>query len=251
MTADVHTLAGAYALDALPDDERNFFERHLAACEACRHEVDELRATAAALGAGAAEPPPATLRARVLAAIDVTRQLPPLAQPVTPDDRPAVRSRAQIALASVAAALALLAGALGWTLHDLDQRFAEVESELAELRAEGGVAAILAAADRSEVRLETAGDAVATFVYSPALDRGVFVADGLEPLSGAQTYELWLYHDGRPHPVEVFDAGRDGVAEALVADGVVGAEVVAVTVEPHGGTAHPTGEVVASAQLPA
>ncbi|MFC7739957.1 anti-sigma factor domain-containing protein [Nocardiopsis composta] len=39
MRPDVHALAGAYALDALPADEQQRFERHLASCEACAEEV--------------------------------------------------------------------------------------------------------------------------------------------------------------------------------------------------------------------
>ena len=38
-----HTLAGAYALDALTEPDRVRFERHLAGCEACRQEAGSLR----------------------------------------------------------------------------------------------------------------------------------------------------------------------------------------------------------------
>ena len=40
---------GAYVLGALPEDEREAFEAHLASCPACRAEVDELRRAADAL----------------------------------------------------------------------------------------------------------------------------------------------------------------------------------------------------------
>ena len=39
MTIDLHTLSGAYALDALSAEEAEEFSRHLAQCEACREEV--------------------------------------------------------------------------------------------------------------------------------------------------------------------------------------------------------------------
>jgi anti-sigma factor RsiW len=35
MTADLHTLTGAYVLHALSESERAAFERHLADCAAC------------------------------------------------------------------------------------------------------------------------------------------------------------------------------------------------------------------------
>ena len=47
MNPEVHSLAGAYALDALDDLERAAFDRHLRECEACRAEADELREAAA------------------------------------------------------------------------------------------------------------------------------------------------------------------------------------------------------------
>jgi anti-sigma-K factor RskA len=75
---DIHTLTGAYAVDALPDDEREVFEQHLVVCDACAQEVLELQATAARLSDAAFEPPPPSLRDRVLAEIDATRQDPPL-----------------------------------------------------------------------------------------------------------------------------------------------------------------------------
>ncbi|MEU0551652.1 zf-HC2 domain-containing protein [Micromonospora sp. NPDC005979] len=49
MSADIHTLAGAYALNAVDELERAAFERHLADCESCRQEVTELRETVARL----------------------------------------------------------------------------------------------------------------------------------------------------------------------------------------------------------
>ncbi|MYS39774.1 anti-sigma factor, partial [Streptomyces sp. SID5998] len=40
-TTDLHALTGAYALHALPDDERAAFERHLTGCSSCAREVAE------------------------------------------------------------------------------------------------------------------------------------------------------------------------------------------------------------------
>ena len=47
MTVDIHTLAGAYALDALNDLERAAFARHMTECEACAQEVAEYLETTA------------------------------------------------------------------------------------------------------------------------------------------------------------------------------------------------------------
>ncbi|NUR09976.1 MAG: zf-HC2 domain-containing protein, partial [Nocardioidaceae bacterium] len=68
MTIDLHTLSGAYVLDALSAEEAEEFRLHLEGCAACRDEVRELRQAAAEMGASEALAPPAALRARVLAA---------------------------------------------------------------------------------------------------------------------------------------------------------------------------------------
>ncbi len=49
MSEDIHTLVGAYALDAVDDLERLRFDRHLVTCPSCEQEVAELRATAGRL----------------------------------------------------------------------------------------------------------------------------------------------------------------------------------------------------------
>src|SRR6185437_7147887 len=74
---EVHLLTGGYALDALTDDERADFERHLARCPSCAEEARGLGETAARLALATAVAPPPELRARVLTAALQTRQLPP------------------------------------------------------------------------------------------------------------------------------------------------------------------------------
>ena len=82
---DMHLLTGSYALDALSDLEQEAFGRHLQDCPACEAEVRGLRETAARLAMVKALSPPPPLRARVLAAAYLTRQLRP---PVAGQERP-------------------------------------------------------------------------------------------------------------------------------------------------------------------
>src|SRR5205823_9499878 len=78
---DLHSLSGAYALDALePGAEHDRFTRHLSRCSSCAGEVRGFREVGSALAFAAVDPsagPPAELRERVLAAAARTRQLPP------------------------------------------------------------------------------------------------------------------------------------------------------------------------------
>lgn len=244
MTADVHALAGAYALDALPDDERAFFERHLAACDACRREVAELTETAARLGGGATAAPPPGLRERILAAADVTRQLPPQSEPEPASTVPSAWTRVRgRMLMPVAACLALVVIALSGMVVNLNRQLDQDPGP------DAAVLAVLGARDLETVELDMAGNGPGRFLYSPSEDQGVLVAAGMPTVSDDETYELWLIHDGTPVPAGLFRPDGSGAAVAQVEGIVRGAELVAVTVEPAAGSKRPTGEILASAEL--
>ena len=69
---DIHTLSGAYALDAMDDLDRARFNHHLDECPACAAEVAELTETMAALTEATAEAPPIGLRSAVLDRVSTT-----------------------------------------------------------------------------------------------------------------------------------------------------------------------------------
>ena len=69
MTHDLHTLTGAYALDALDDAERREFEAHLAQCAGCRQRVTNEQLFREKLRAAATVRAPEALRARVTQAV--------------------------------------------------------------------------------------------------------------------------------------------------------------------------------------
>ena len=244
MSADVHGLAGAYALDALPDDERAFFERHLAVCDTCRADVAELTETAARLGSAAASTPPPGLRDRILAAADVTRQLPPEPEHELEAPAPSAWNRFRDrALMPVAACLVLVVVALSGMVINLRQQVGQ------ESGPDAAVVAVLGAGDLETVELDMAGGGPGRFLYSPSEDQGVLVAAGMPDVADDQTYELWLIHDGTPVPAGLFRPDGSGAAVAPVEGIVRGAELVAVTVEPAAGSKRPTGEILASADL--
>ncbi|MGZ0211799.1 MAG: anti-sigma factor [Actinomycetales bacterium] len=74
---DLAAQSGAYALNALTPEEREAFEKHLAASDETRTETTELSDTAVALGMAVAPvtPPPA-LKSNIMAMIAQTPQLP-------------------------------------------------------------------------------------------------------------------------------------------------------------------------------
>ena len=103
--ADVHTLAGAYAMDAISAPDRARFERHLAGCAACAQEITSLREATARLATATAVPPPSSMKERVMAAATLTRQQPPSVS--EPSTGRAWRGRLRFTVAAVAAAVVL------------------------------------------------------------------------------------------------------------------------------------------------
>lgn len=238
MTADVHTLTGAYALDALPEDERREFRQHLAECAACRREVAELRATAARLGSAVAERPPARLRQQVLDAVDQTRQERPEADVV---QMPARAPWYQRALAPAAAVLAIMVIGLSVVLGNVNARLDDLESTNTAVTE-------LLTADQLTVREIDTAEGNARVVAAPSRGEAAFLASGMEPVPEDRTYQLWLLDDGEATGAGLFRPGEDGQVVALLT-GAQAADAVAVTVEPASGSPQPTSDPVMVIEL--
>jgi anti-sigma-K factor RskA len=244
LSEDLHTLAGAYAVDALPDDERAFFERHLEACEACRHEVDEFSATTASLGVAAAEVAPARLREQTLALADQTRQLPPEPAASAPERTP---GRRMLGVAAVALAVAVIG--VGALAVSLQLRVQELETAVAQPEGGSSVASVLVASDSHSVSMQASGEGTARFIYSAERNESMLVAEGLRKLPEGDVYQVWLHQDGEPTPVAIFDA-RDGQpVTKLVSGEVADASALAITVEPRPLDSEPSGVQVAHGEL--
>ena len=82
-TDNIHTLSGAYALDALDDLERVRFEAHMETCYSCAEEVASFQATSALLGGAEELPVSSELRSAVLDEIQHVRQVGPVTARVT------------------------------------------------------------------------------------------------------------------------------------------------------------------------
>jgi anti-sigma-K factor RskA len=244
---DAHTLAGAYAMDAISAPDRDRFERHLAGCEECAREVASLREATAMLGTAAAEPLPAGLKERVLAAAAVTRQQPPVDKAVTgPHPRratsrvgPWLRSLAwpgRLALAAGAAATgAALAVAVvfGVANGSMQQQLDQAQASSQQ------IAAVLTAHDAVMTAGPVAGGGTATIVMSHARHALVFTAQGLRDLPASRGYELWLIGPAGTRPVGMLPAGRHGMTGPVIASGLRPGDHLALTAEPADGSARP------------
>jgi anti-sigma-K factor RskA len=237
---EVHTLSGAYALNALTELERAGFARHLAECPACATEVAEFRETAARLGLTASEPPPPRLRERVLAEVAQTRQVIAGSRPARADRSPDVaRWRRRTAAAVAAGLIAVGGGTAAWVVQE--QRVSRANTEAS------AVAGVLAAGDAQVRTVDVPGGGRVTVVVSPSQHDGVAVMADMPALPSGKAYQLWLITGSSPASAGVMDPGQTS-GHALI-KGLGSADTLGVTVEPAGGSVQPTTRVVAGVPL--
>jgi anti-sigma-K factor RskA len=242
MRDDLHTLAGAYALDALPEDDRERFEGHLARCESCDQEVRGLREATAQLAVAVAEPAPPQLRSQVLTRIGQVRQLPPVVPDLATERRRRARPRSRLAAALAAACLivALIAGGLA----------VRSQQELNRVRAAGdSVAAVLAAPDARTATGSVAGGS-ATVVVSRSRGQVVFASSGLRQLERSETYQLWLMGPQRIRSAGLVRPNAKGQTSPVVASPIADAAQVGLTIEPAAGSPQPTTDPILVLDLP-
>jgi anti-sigma-K factor RskA len=225
---DVHALSGAYAVDALDDIERAGFERHLAECADCRSEVASLREAGALLAEDAATDPPAELRDRVLAGIKTVRPLPPATE-----ERPTRRFRLAVVAAAAAVITAIgVGGAITQPWND--------DSSTTVTTAD----AVLAAPDARSASVDFDNGASATVTHSDSVGKAVLVTKKMPPPPEGMVYQLWL-----DQPVRgMVSAGLMPVKadQTVVLEGdAATAQQAGITIEPEGGSEHPTSNPVA------
>jgi anti-sigma-K factor RskA len=229
---DLHTLTGAYALDAIDGAERDRFEHHLNRCQLCSHEVRGLRETATRLAMAVALLPPPQLRERVLAAAARTRQLPPLTD-VGPQPQPRARWLPRMALGLAAVSIAAVI-ALGFTLAAKQRQLDAANAQ------QGAVAAVLNSPGAKLRTQRTAVGGTATVVVSRRQRKMVFTTTGLPPLASSKVYQAWLLGPPRTRSAGLLPPPSAGKTVPLLASGLTPGDSFGVTVEPAGGTAQPT-----------
>ncbi|QZY29006.1 anti-sigma factor [Nocardioides coralli] len=226
---DAHALVGAYAVDALDDDERAAFEQHLAQCAACQSEVAGLREAASLIGATAAVTPPPSLRDQVLHDIATVRPLPPVVSRLDA----ARRRRFRPSLVLVAAAAVVIALGAGAAIV---QPWADESGETQQTLT---AAERIAQADDAETFTQQLdGGATATVIRSRELNKAVLITDDMPQAPSGKVYELWLDHED----VGMVAAGLMSGGEAeVVLDGDPATAIgFGITVEPEGGSEEPT-----------
>ena len=245
-----HTLAGAYAMDAISEEDRARFERHLARCAECAQEIASLREATARLATATAQTPPPGLKERVMAAAATTRQRSPVTADVPArsawvrDARIRTRAwlrslawRGRLVVAAAAMATVAVLGAavvFGVSNGTMRQQLSQAQASSQQ------AAAVLTARDATMMARTVRGGGTATIVMSHSMHALVFTAAGLHALPASRAYEVWLIGSSGDRLVGMFPQARDHMVGPVIASGLRSGDHLALTVEPAGGTSRPT-----------
>lgn len=246
---DIHALSGAYAIDAVSDDERVAFEAHLSQCVTCRLEIDSLREATALLAETTAVEPPAELRSTILGSIASVRPLPPVVAPPSHPARADLDQESEYGAEVVAnrrwmrpllaAAAVVLIGGIGVAVTQPwngDDPGSSQTTNLAQR--------VLAAEDADRVTLEFPDGAEATVVRSVREGRAVIVTSAMPAAPEGTDYVLWLQSpDGAFNAAGVMPPAAD---QTVLLDGDASEAVSAgITIESDPTVQAPTTDPIA------
>lgn len=244
-------LAALQALGLPLAEEAPDFARHLEeGCPTCEDLLADFRLAASALSVLAPlRRPRPQVRERILAALRGAG--------VVGTARPAPVPRAAWWLAAAAAILFVFVlwddARLRRQREDLRSQTAQLSGELSRAQAEVARrdlrVRVLESDDVKVLYLggkEPQPSARAKVFWSEKAKTGVILAGNLAPLPADKQYELWVFAQGKPVAAGVFDADASGRAlfESRNLPGLATAQNFAVTIEPRGGVAQPTGPIV-------
>lgn len=226
-------LREAYALGALPENERRELEGYMTLHPELRAEVEELSSIANTLAFSTTEYEPSPeLRRNLMNVVKSEAREEPAGQTSALS-----RLRGYLSLRTlVPAALALVTVALlGWNVL-LQSEIGDLQGELQE-RQTFAMQGTGAASNTSAEVVELEGN------------RSIVTAENMPSPPEGKTMQIWVIQDGTPQPAGTFEPGSGPMATAIEGS-LEKAEAVAITVEPEGGSEQPTSEPVLQASVP-
>jgi anti-sigma-K factor RskA len=227
---------GSYVLRALPDDEYERFEAHLATCEACRRDVADLQVAADTLPLAAVQVgPPPELRDRIMAVVRSEAELLGAAEArveeptvAAPAKAPRRRRRWSLSLRPLPAALAagalVAAGVIGGVVLTGGDNAKTITGTVQ-----------IASAPAARASLQLSDDATKLQVRR------------MPPPPDGKVYQVWLKRPNQdPAPTTaLFRTDPNGNADVEIQRGrLKGVDQVLVTAEPDGGSMKPTSDPV-------
>lgn len=244
---DADELLGAYVIGAIDDDERAAFEHHLETDPAARRESARLRAAFEELVVAEAVTPPATLWNHIASALpprDITVALPAPERALGTDEltqRRTARAARRggpvriIAIASVAAAVVLIAGiAMGRVSSSSGggDLATQLRSTATHVAGEAGARQVVLSGSGGTARVTVDRDGLA------------IVDTALPTLTDGRSYQLWATDSTAP-----VSLGLLGSTSTVTAVHLGTARRLAITVEPGTGSTQPTSSAIVAGQL--
>jgi anti-sigma-K factor RskA len=235
-------LKDAYALGALPDDERATVEAYLALHPERQAEIDDMVGIAGLLALAPPEQePPADLRRKLMQVVESEA-----VQPRAAEESPTSSWFGWLGgLRNVAlgAAAVLVVGLLSWNVL--------LQANVQDLR--GQVEEARSANEAQETREIAMGGAWAeqgarAEVTALKDDRAILVVEDMPSMPEDRTGQVWVIHDDKPLPSGLLDPSGNMAATAITTP-LRGADAIAVTIEPAGGSDEPTSDPVLVQEL--
>jgi len=243
-------LKDAYVLGALPEEEKLSFEEYLAAHPERQAELDELGAVAGLLAFSPQEQEPSPeLRSRVMEIVEAEpRRVRGRSTFARVGDFLSVRS-----LALGAAAL-LVIGLLSWNVllqdqvQDLQGQVQDAQGQVQDLQAQVEDAQDQRQSPTIELEGSWADQGANAEVVSIHKNQAILVAKDMPSVPEERTCQIWVISDDVPKPSGLFQPDQN-VTAAPVTNSIKKGDVIAVTVEPAGGSKKPTSDPVLLAKL--
>lgn len=205
-------LAALRAIDALEAEEASLIDKHMVDCEPCRAAFAQARTAASALAYEAASPAPPALRTRVLAGAVKIRRI-----------RQPWYRQTSVGAAAAAAIVLIVGGA--WLAAHRTAPHQQWTAQCTATKQDCGVVE----ASAGTLRLD---------------------AQRLPQLPAGKIYQAWLIHPKQaPLPEPTFSVSSVGGGTVEMQAVPAKGDVVAVTVEPIGGSKAPTSTPVLVATL--
>ena len=231
-------LLGAYALEALSEDERRAADAHLAVCPKCRHTVQQLQTIVDVfpLSVPAMDPPP-RLKAQIIARIQADKASQESAlleqgELLSRRRRQSPRWSVSLLAATIMLLVLLLGGMFAWNLV-LHQQVSQLATRVPA---------------PMTYTIHGAGEtttATGQIIYYPQQHITVLVLHGLPQLTHTQVYQGWLLQGKQPTSVGLFNV-QNGVATLDFQGDLTGYDAAAVSLEngPMASSNAPKGPVV-------
>jgi anti-sigma-K factor RskA len=232
-------LKDAYVLGAMTEEERREFEEYLAVHPERQAEMEELNAVTSLLALSPEEREPSPQLRRSI--MDVVEHE---AEPRRTSSRSRLARMGEylsVRNLALGAAALLVIGLFSWNML-LQGEVGDLQGRVQNLQAPQEESRMVAlrgskAAHGAHVEVMILGD-----------QRAVLMAEDMPPVPEEKTFQIWIIVNDVPQPSGLFETRDDPVA-TVIDRPLRGADAVAVSVEPEGGSPEPTTDPMLTAKL--